>query len=456
MNYQDFVDFVEMPCCVLAVRKAGQGESKDIRIVCANQSYKEVMGAAFYDNMPYHELVPKDNKFEDFCFRSACMGQRMHAYVEARAFGGWIDQTLIPMASDDESTGYCQFIYEFTPKPEVDRMASVSASTALSVVRSCIKLVGAADFRESVVSVLEDVVEETGATASDILILDHDKKEMTVFSEVRKPEYWKGKKSTEELIDYSLAKSWEAMIGESNCVIVINDDDMKDLGKHNPAWVASMNEGGVKTLALIPLVREQKVIGYLYVVNYNVKEVVRVKELLELTAFFLGAEIANYQLLQRLDEMSRIDALTGLNNHNAMIQVLKEFMAACDNDPFGVVNLDLNGLKQVNDMDGHDAGDRLLVHAGELLRRNFSEKDIYRGGGDEFIVIANKIDREDFDRKVEKLRADAEESTDVSIAIGSFWSDGSVDIVTAFRKADQIMYADKREYYEVHPRNRRL
>jgi diguanylate cyclase (GGDEF)-like protein len=64
-----------------------------------------------------------------------------------------------------------------------------------------------------------------------------------------------------------------------------------------------------------------------------------------------------------------------------------------------VVNLDLNGLKLVNDRDGHEAGDRLLVRVGELLRKVFYDEDVYRTGGDEFIVIIEGISEAVFERK---------------------------------------------------------
>ena len=450
MNYQVFADCIEMPCCVIAVNKT----TREIRIHCANRLYKDIMGPAYYDNMLYYELVPKDNKFEEFCFRAACMKQRMHAYVETRALNCWTDQTLIPLASDDENTGYCQFVFEFTKEPEADRMASVSAGTAVSVVTSCIKLVGAEDFRESVVSVLEDIVEKSGATASDILLLDHEKKQVFVFSETRKKESWENKKSTEDLIPYSMALTWEEMIGDSNEIIIMNDAEMEEMARRNPAWVASMKEGGVQNLVLIPLRQKREVNGYLYVVNFNVEKVVEVKELLELTAFFLGAEIANYQLLQQLDTMSHIDVLTGLNNHNAMLQTWKQYENGRKKGAFGVVSIDLNGLKQVNDNDGHDAGDRLLVRAAEILQEYFDSRDLYRSGGDEFLVITDRMPRGLFERNVEKLKADVEKNAEVSFAIGSFWSDGTVDILTAFRDADQTMYADKRKYYQSHTRFR--
>ena len=84
MDYQFFVDYVKMPCCVLSVEKNADGSCGEIRILCANQPYKDTMGPAYYDNMPYYELVPRDNKFEEFCFRAAILKEKMHAYVERR------------------------------------------------------------------------------------------------------------------------------------------------------------------------------------------------------------------------------------------------------------------------------------------------------------------------------------------------------------------------------------
>ena len=99
-------------------------------------------------------------------------------------------------------------------------------------------------------------------------------------------------------------------------------------------------------------------------------------------SFFLGTEIYNAVLLARLDEMSHTDALTGLNNRNAMIQRTNAIAQRTEPESFGIVNLDLNGLKTVNDLQGHDAGDRLLVSAAEMLKKFFYAEDLYRTGGD--------------------------------------------------------------------------
>jgi diguanylate cyclase (GGDEF)-like protein len=125
------------------------------------------------------------------------------------------------------------------------------------------------------------------------------------------------------------------------------------------------------------------------------------------------------------------------------------------NGNFGVINLDLNGLKTVNDSEGHAAGDQLLVHAAETLTKVFYSEDVFRTGGDEFVVIAGNIDQATSNRKLERLRSLAAKDSKVSFAIGAFWSDGTMDVTGAFHVADEHMYADKEAYYRKHPELRR-
>ncbi len=454
VDFQAFTDNVLMPCCVISVEQTAEGGCGEIRIVCANAAYKETMGPAYYDNMIYYELVPQDNKFEDFCFRSAVLGQRMHAYVETKAMDCWTDQTLIPLAEKNGNLNYCQFIFEFTKTGEADRMADVSVETAEAIIRACIVLMGTDNFQESVGNVLEDLMNFSEAEASRIMLVDHRRREAVNFCERIKSGRWENRASEGEVISYDLIRTWESLIGVSNAVIVKDEQDMEQISMQNPGWAASMREHGVTSLVLIPLRRSGAVIGYLYVVNFNVEIVLQVKELVELLSFFLASEICNHQLLERLDEMSHTDGLTGLNNRNAMIRRIHELQ---QNQPesVGIINLDLNGLKTVNDFQGHDAGDRLLVQAGELLRKFFYHEDLYRTGGDEFVVIIGNISRETFNRKLERFRSSMTKNSEISFAIGDYWSDGTTDLTTAFRFADERMYSDKDAFYKSHPEKRR-
>lgn len=88
----------------------------------------------------------------------------------------------------------------------------------------------------------------------------------------------------------------------------------------------------------------------------------------------------------RAEEQALTDALTGLRNRRAMDRALAQVIAA--RMPFGLMNIDLDYFKQVNDTLGHAAGDIVLHRVAQVLRAETREHDtVARVGGDEFVLI---------------------------------------------------------------------
>jgi diguanylate cyclase (GGDEF)-like protein len=125
-------------------------------------------------------------------------------------------------------------------------------------------------------------------------------------------------------------------------------------------------------------------------------------------------------------------------------------------EPVGVIFADLNGLKGVNDNEGHVAGDRLLKDAAAALREVFSEDEIFRAGGDEFSIIVSGVTEDDLAKKIQEVRDVSKKYEKVSFALGGNVQTEKKNIRAALRKADENMYGDKKLYYEAHPeKNRR-
>ena len=106
--------------------------------------------------------------------------------------------------------------------------------------------------------------------------------------------------------------------------------------------------------------------------------------------------IARSRDLARLDRLAQYDELTGLANRALFRDRLDKALAAArrHRSLVGVVLLDLNGFKAVNDRLGHGAGDALLREVGERLRRSLRETDtVARLGGDEFAVVVEDLRR---------------------------------------------------------------
>jgi diguanylate cyclase (GGDEF)-like protein len=109
-------------------------------------------------------------------------------------------------------------------------------------------------------------------------------------------------------------------------------------------------------------------------------------ELVKLFAAQVSIALRNAEVHRAVEIRARTDDLTGLLNHGTFKDWLGRSVAA--RDAFGLVMIDLDEFKQVNDALGHQAGDRLLVEIGQAIQGAARDTDaVFRYGGDEYVVI---------------------------------------------------------------------
>ena len=111
-----------------------------------------------------------------------------------------------------------------------------------------------------------------------------------------------------------------------------------------------------------------------------------------------------------------------------------------------MVYIDLNGLKQINDEQGHEAGDSFIRRAAQQIVAVFPEHT-YRIGGDEFVVIYPDILQQQFEFLINQLRLNARQHH-VSISCGSVWRTECMALDEMLKEADEKMYEDKKKFYE--------
>ena len=170
---------------------------------------------------------------------------------------------------------------------------------------------------------------------------------------------------------------------------------------------------------------------------------------MEVTTFFLASEVASYQLMNKLEIMSTIDSLTNVKNRNEMNNRVDLIVEGSEPVPQAVLFVDLNGLKRVNDEQGHSAGDSMLREAASILQAVFHDGVVYRAGGDEFMILVNDIDEDELQNRVARVHFLSGKTEYVRFSIGICY--GKKDIRKAMRLADERMYAFKNAYYEAHP-----
>ena len=171
----------------------------------------------------------------------------------------------------------------------------------------------------------------------------------------------------------------------------------------------------------------------------------------------LAAEVAERRKAQeRLTQLAHHDALTGLPNRALLKERfnLAVSQAKRHHKTLGVLLLDLDGFKQVNDTLGHEVGDALLVSIGQALRDIVRETDtVARLGGDEFVLLLSDVTDDTSVAGVaekilawlaEPIAAGPEHSlrAGASIGIALYPNDGT-DLETLLRLADTAMYQAK-------------
>jgi diguanylate cyclase (GGDEF)-like protein len=179
----------------------------------------------------------------------------------------------------------------------------------------------------------------------------------------------------------------------------------------------------------------------------------------------VAAEQTAVRVRDELDAALKVgytDPLTGLRNRTELLDRLSHELglAARQGHHVGVVMLDIDDFKRLNDERGHGFGDLILQHVANTLSATVRSSDmVFRIGGDEFVVVASTAVQADLHELLRKIdlelqRSFATESRvtvlSVSAGLSTFPKDGS-DARALLQKADEAMYRVKRERHAVRP-----
>ncbi len=464
MDFQKFVDGFHTMTCVMSVEKLPEGKYGKIKIVCGNKAYIDsienmpdmpaALSKKFIPNSDYQNYFPQDSNFEFFCYNSAVLKKPMHSYVHPDRFDFWFNLFSLPLDADDGNICYCTYTQELTHEAEASKMSNVSQDTAAEVLSTCIKLRGTTDFKFTMKEVISDIRKICGAGYCAILNMDGISKRCSLLCEDVSEEFrittYNENWFTPDF--YNIAVTWEDIIAGSNCIILKDKTDMEIIKAKNPTWYESLLSSGVESLVLFPLKAGYELLGYIWATNFDIEKAMHIKETLELTTFFLASEISSYQMFDRFRILSTVDLLTGVLNRNEMNNRVMQL--GLDNRPgrknIGILFADLNGLKHMNDNYGHSAGDRLIKDAANILKEVFPDKEIYRAGGDEFMVLLRDTSIEQMKQFEKEIKSKADNTETVSFAIGLCLEEDSQRIYEAMKTADVNMYEDKNNYYKSH------
>lgn len=357
-------------------------------------------GSAFVPGSLYTDYFPKNLSFEDVCYHAAVQKKEVHTYAHIYNVDVWFDIYGMPLDYSEGDVFYCT--YTSTPNNNADVLLDAfnTSQTSNDVLKTCIKLHKANNLKEAMESVISEIRRICKAEGCTVLLLNNDEEEYSILATNYVPNS-KIKRVTEFEGFYEIANSWKDMLGEEgDCIIVRNEEEMDHISRINHPWYETLVEAGVKSVVLFPLRQGSELLGFIWAINFDTENTMRIKETLELTTFFASSHIARYKVLKRLERMSYIDSLTGLPNRFACTEYISDLIRR--RQRFTAVSIDINNFKRINDTLGFEAGNRVLTGVAErwkaLAGNDPGSTDEYltRLGGDEFLVVISgyKDDRE--------------------------------------------------------------
>lgn len=265
------------------------------------------------------------------------------------------------------------------------------------------------------------------------------------------------KAQKEELqgIPQEVCHHWIEAFEQRKPYIISNLEEHAEI---EPAEYERLKPQGIHSLITVPLFDQDQLFGFIGIDNPPYENGSNIIEIFQILAYFIQAVLIRMRTNEKLRKKTYMDELTGSKNQNAYLHEVEILNAQlqfdkqnAENVGMGAVFVDANGLKEINDTVGHEAGDKLLIHIAQKIMQFFPAKHVYRTGGDEFVVLSNHVEENAFLQEAVKLRdslREFEAGQGDKAAVGVCWSRDAVYVEEIVNKAESEMYESKKQYYK--------
>jgi len=233
---------------------------------------------------------------------------------------------------------------------------------------------------------------------------------------------------------------WFNEFKKNGCVQISNLEEYKSVSQPIYDILKPQN---IQTLTAVPITINGKPIGFVGVDNPPVERINAVAEFLKFVEFIFSMMIRLRNNLTQMEENAVHDQLTGCKNRKALVWAYQNDFN--HEQPLSVIAIDLNGLKRINDNQGHEAGDKFIRRSAEILCDVFQKENVYRMGGDEFTVVIKNKTREETDKLLDAYTSQAGSTASIGFA---FAEKADIDFAELHKQADFAMYQAKDKFYE--------
>lgn len=216
---------------------------------------------------------------------------------------------------------------------------------------------------------------------------------------------------------------------------------------------------GLKSMIVVPLIFRGDVVGVLKVLSAKAghfnEESIKILELVSnliAAAMFSALKNEENELLYKATH----DFLTGVSNRSLFYDRFRQKLSQSQktSENFGIIMIDMDGLKEINDLYGHLAGDAAIKEVAERIKLTLRESDIVsRLGGDEFgVIAANPKERHQLVTLIERVDGEVSkpftyEGKEINLRVSAgyaIYSEDGSEREALIEKADKVMYEAKR------------
>lgn len=205
-----------------------------------------------------------------------------------------------------------------------------------------------------------------------------------------------------------------------------------------------MTTENINNMRIIELSDRNNVYGK--IVIRNIKSFHKYQSFLDSVSFFILKEIQKYNSDGTIEYMRHHDVMTNLLNRLSY----DEFVSKYNPNKYssiGIISVNINDLRKINTKYGQEEGNRVLKEVADLLNKYFYGYNIYRIGGDEFIVIAKDISKEKFEENCINFKNKLSTINLYSVAVGYIWDNKEKNLEMLLWHSNELMKINKQLYH---------
>lgn len=376
-------------------------------ILYLNNAGKKAMGIKNYSGQKCYKLLQGKDRPCEFCTNNIINSDEFYTWEYTNSY---VNKHFIlrdKIINWDGNEARLEIAIDITEKENISRNIQEKLNIESTIIKCIQSLLVEKDINKSIYTIIGSIGEFYQADRCYMIEMDNNKMNIKNIYE------WCSKESKSK-IDF------------------INKMDVLNLKR----WIQN----------LIAIDFDIDKNSYCYIAIENAKNFYN-ESLLNSISYFIVNEVVKRKAQNRLEEAVSTNKLTGLKNHYSYRKYLDGFNGN-DISSIGVIFLNINGVKQVNEKYGHEVGDRIIKQVALILKEYYKKKCMYHLNGDEFIIVWQDVAYDRFICSIDEIKNRFKTLEVATVSLGYTWADRDLDINLLVKHAEDFMYINKQEYYK--------